>query len=433
MNILWLSHLVPYPPKGGNLQRSYNLLRALAEKNHVFFLAFNQKFLLPTPEMVRTSVEKLKGHCDYVRVFDIPCEKRRLAWFWLLFLNLFSAHPYSVKKFLSPRMMEAVKGVVHNHKIDLVHFDTIALVQYSAYIEDSKKVLNHHNVESMLLFRMAQAEKNLLKKLYLCFQGKKLKRYEAETIKWFDLNLVVSQPDKEEIQSYSWDANVEIIPNGVDPEYFHISETPIRKSNLVFTGGMNWFPNRDAIIFFLEEIWPLVKKVIPDLSLTLIGHQPPEEAISLSKKEKIEVLGFIDDVRPYVAQATAYIVPIRVGGGTRLKILDAWACGKAVVSTSIGCEGLEVTPGRNILIGDTPGQFAEQVIKVCADGNLRRSLGKEGRKLVEEKYSWKMIGEDLNRIYENLISKKHQGTDSTKKSVINQVRNFMKGPTDGNK
>jgi sugar transferase (PEP-CTERM/EpsH1 system associated) len=405
MNILWLSHFVPYPPQGGNLQRSYNLLKAVAERNRVFLLAFNQKFFSPTPEAVRKNVAKLKEHCTYVQVFNIPCERSLLAWFWLLFLNLFSARPYSVKKFWSPDMREALKKVVWHHQIDLVHFDTIALAPYAKYVKGSTKILNHQNVESILLMRRAQVEKNPLKKLYLYFQARKLRRYECETVERFKSNLAVSQVDKKEIKNNSPKAKVEIIPNGVDIEYFHVSESPIRKDNLIFAGGMNWFPNRDAIIFFLEEIWPLVKKVIPDLSLTLIGHQPPGEAISLSKEEKIEVLGFIDDVRPYVAQATAYIVPIRVGGGTRLKILDAWACGKAVISTSIGCEGLEVTPGRNILIGDSPGQFAEQVIKVCADGNLRRSLGKEGRKLVEEKYSWKMIGEDLNRIYENLISK----------------------------
>ncbi|MGB8658692.1 MAG: glycosyltransferase family 4 protein [Candidatus Zixiibacteriota bacterium] len=375
------------------------MLKGVAERNHVFLLAFNQKFLLPTPEMVRKSVEQLKEHCDYVRVFDISCEKHRLAWFWFLFLNLFYAHPYSVKKFWSPRMMEAIKKVVSAHRIDLIHFDTIALAQYSAYVGDSKRILNHHNVESMLLLRRATAEKNPFKKLYLYLQAKKLRKYEGEIIERFDLNLVVSTPDKKEIQGYSPKAKVEVVANGVDTEYFHVSETPITKDNLVFTGGMKWFPNRDAIIYFLKEIWPLVKKEMPDLSLTLIGRQPLEEVVRKSKKEKIEVLGFVEDVRPYVAQATAYIVPMRVGGGTRLKILDALACGKAVISTSIGCEGLEVTPGRNILIGDSPGEFAEQVIRVCTNGDLRRSLGKEGRKLVEEKYSWKLIVENLNKIY----------------------------------
>lgn len=402
MNILWLSHFVPYPPKGGNLQRSYNLLKAVAERNRVLLLAFNQKSFLPAHEMVGKSVENLNKHCQYIQVFNIPCERSRLAWFWLLFCNLFSARPYSVKKFWSPRMMETLKKVVSTSKIDLVHFDTIALAQYFTCVGDSKKSLNHHNVESVLLLRRAEMEKNPLKKLYLYFQSRKLRKYEEETVKNFELNLVVSCLDKKEIQRYSPEAKVEVVPNGTDSAYFRVSETPMKKHNLIFTGGMNWFPNRDAMIFFLKEIWPLVKKAIPDLNLTLIGYQPPKKAVRMSKKEKIEVLGFVDDVRPYVARAVAYIVPIRVGGGTRLKILDALSCGKAVISTSIGCEGLEVTPDKNILIGDSPEKFAEQVITVCADSELRRSLGREGRKLVEEKYTWRLIGEDLSKIYADL-------------------------------
>jgi glycosyltransferase involved in cell wall biosynthesis len=210
--------------------------------------------------------------------------------------------------------------------------------------------------------------------------------------------------DKDTLESDSPQTEVKVIPNGVDTNYFKVSDGQPITNNVVFAGGMNWFPNRDAILYFSEEIWPLLKTEIPDLSFTLIGSSPPKKILDLGKTEKIEVMGFVDDVRPYLARAAAYIVPIRAGGGTRLKILDALASGKAVISTSTGCEGLKVTPGRNILIGDSPAEFAKQVIKVCTDGDLMKSLGEEGRKLVEEKYSWKMIGDDLNSLYDSLIS-----------------------------
>jgi hypothetical protein len=180
------------PPKGGNLQRSFNLLKEVAKENQVFLLTFNQKFYLPTSEMVKKSVEKLKEHCDYVQVFDIPYEKHWLAWFWLLFTNLFSVQPYSVKKFWCPRMLEAINVVINTRHIDLVHFDTVALAQYSICVRGTRKSLNHHNVESMLLWRMAQREKNLFKKLYLYLQSKKLRKYERETMGRFELNLAVS-------------------------------------------------------------------------------------------------------------------------------------------------------------------------------------------------------------------------------------------------
>jgi sugar transferase (PEP-CTERM/EpsH1 system associated) len=414
MNILWLSHFIPYPPKGGNLQRSFNLLREVAEKNQVFLLAFNQKSLLPTEEQLSESVRQLRFFCSYVQVFDIPCERSGWSWIKLLLANLLSPLPYSTEKFHSEKMAEAVQTIIRNHQIDLVHFDTVALAEFGKSLTGGKKVLNHHNIESALLLSRARRERHPLKRFYLLLQGKKLSRYESKTYGEFDLNMVVSEMDKDRLTNHSPKAEVEVIPNGVDTGYFTVSNARVRKNNLVFAGGMNWFPNRDAVLYFSERIWPLVKKEIPEVSFTLIGSAPPKKVADMGKKEKIEVLGFVDDVRPYLARAAAYVVPLRAGGGTRLKILDAFACGKAVVSTSIGCEGLDVTPGRNILIGDSPGEFAEQVIRVCTEGDLMISLGREGRKLVEERYSWKTIGDHLNRTYENLIQKTSSEPASSK-------------------
>ncbi len=405
MNILWLSHFVPYPPKGGNLQRSFNLLRELAKENRIFLLAFNQKSLLPTEKRLRESVEQLRSFCKHVQVFEIPCEKSDWSWINLLLANLFSPLPYSAKKFQSEKMAQAIQTIMRDYEIDLVHFDTVALAEYVKYLTGGKKVLNHHNIESALLLSRASREENPLKRFYLRLQGNKLNRYENKIYGEFDLNIVVSELDKDKLKNHSPKTEVEVIANGVDTTYFAISDAQVRKNNVVFVGGMNWFPNRDAVLYFFDKIWPLLKNEIPGVSFTLIGTAPPKKITDLAGNEEIEVLGFVDDVRPHLAKAAAYVVPIRAGGGTRLKILDAFACGKAVISTSIGCEGLDVTPGRNILIGDSPGEFAKQVIRVCADGDLRKSLGEEGRKLVEEKYSWVTIGDNLNRIYENLARK----------------------------
>jgi sugar transferase (PEP-CTERM/EpsH1 system associated) len=403
MNILWLSHFVPYPPKGGNLQRSFNLLKEVAKENRVFLLAFNQKTLLPTEEKLEEGVKQLGSFCKYIQVFDIPCERSVWSWIKLLLSNLFSPWPYSIRKFHSEKMAKAIHRITRNHEIDLVHFDTIALAEFRKSVTGLKKILNHHNIESALLLSRARRERSLLKRFYLLLQGNKLKKYESKTCGEFDLNILVSEVDKERVEEYCPEIQAEVIPNGVDTNYFTISGGQVRRNNLVFIGGMSWFPNRDAILCFLKEIWPLLKKKIADISFTLIGSHPPKEIKDWGKKENIEVLGFVEDIRPYLAQASVYVIPLRVGGGTRLKILDAFACGKAVISTSIGCEGLDVTPGINILIADSPCEFAEQVIKVCTNDNLMKSLGREGRKLVEEKYSWKMIGDNLNRIYENLI------------------------------
>jgi hypothetical protein len=196
MNILWLSHFVPYPPKGGNLQRSFNLLREVAKENQVFLLAFNQRALLPTEEKLKESVEQLKSFCRYVQAFDIPCEESGWSWIRLLLGNLLSPLPYSTEKFHSEKMLEAIQTIVRDNKIDLVHFDTVALAEFSECLTGQRSVLNHHNIESVLLSSRATRERNPLKRFYLLLQGNKLKRYERETYGEFNLNLVVSEVDK---------------------------------------------------------------------------------------------------------------------------------------------------------------------------------------------------------------------------------------------
>jgi polysaccharide biosynthesis protein PslH len=175
-------------------------------------------------------------------------------------------------------------------------------------------------------------------------------------------------------------------------------------SELIFAGRTDWLPNIDGLKFFCQEILPLIKKEIKDVRLTIIGktrlnnvgaiHELPLQTVN-----DVTHLGFVEDVRPHIGKAAVYIVPLRIGGGTRLKILDAMAMGKAIVSTSIGAEGIDVTHGKNILIADTPEDFSKQVVRVLNDSKLRESLGAEGRKLVEEKYSWDIIGKKMDEVY----------------------------------
>jgi glycosyltransferase involved in cell wall biosynthesis len=194
-----------------------------------------------------------------------------------------------------------------------------------------------------------------------------------------------------------------VIPNGVDTDYFGRGDIQPSPGTLVFAGGMNWYPNRDAILYFSREIWPLLKKEFPEISLTVVGAQPPRELLELAERDpKIVATGFVDDVRPYFANAEVYICPMRDGGGTRLKILDTLSMRTALVSTTIGCEGIKVTPETNVLIADTPVEFVTQVKRVFQDPELRKRLGREGRKLVEEKYSWEVIGNTLRAVYADL-------------------------------
>jgi len=402
MKILVISHFIPYPPHGGSLQRNFNLLREASKTNEIYLLTFTQRKLLPDEKKLDESVKMLRKYCKYLKVFKIPTDYNKIKWYILLFLNLFSFTPYSVWRFRSKTMSREIKRQLKHNCFDMIQIDTIALAQYASFGPDLPKILVHQNVESGLLLRRSLNERNPLSRIYLYLQARKLKNYEKIVAGRFDANITVSGLDKEELNRLTRGAKFEVIPNGTDIDYF----TPKGKTNskhLVFTGGMTWYPNKDAMLHFCSEIYPLIKEKMPDVEMDVVGRFPPPRLQKIAREEpSIKLRGYVDDVRDYVHQAAVYVVPIRVGGGTRLKILDAFACGKAVVSTSVGCEGLEVTPGENILIGDSPSEFANQVVNLLKDERLRTKLGVNARKLVMEKYSWEKIGQIQNSIYERM-------------------------------
>ena len=165
---------------------------------------------------------------------------------------------------------------------------------------------------------------------------------------------------------------------------------------------MDWLPNEDAVLYFYEQIFPLIEAQIPDVKFYVVGQNPTERVKQLSRHGNVIVTGMVDDVKPYIAKASVYVVPLRIGGGTRLKILEALAMEKAVVSTTIGCEGLQLTPNKDILIADEPENFARLVIQLAQDEKFRQRFGKSGRKRVEENYDWRSIGKQLNELYGRL-------------------------------
>lgn len=394
-----ITHFIPYPPHGGSIQRNYNLLKEISRYHEIYYLTFTQKVLMPDEDLLKRSLEELNRFCKAVKVFKIPTDYSKFRWYSLLLRNLFSLTPYSVWKFKSEAMKEEIINITKEINFDILYIDTIALAQYEKTAPSLLKVMNHHNVESSLLLRRSANEKNPLKRLYIYLQGRKLKRYEKIMTSRFDLNIMVSKLDKIEMQQYAGGTQFDVITNGTDIEYFK-PEDKIPAKELIFAGGMTWYPNKDAMIYFCKEIFPLIQKKDPDVIMNVIGSHPPAEIVKMSKTNRaIAIHGFVDDVRPYLSRSAVYVVPIRVGGGTRLKILDAFAAGKAVVSTSIGYEGIDVTPGENILTGDSPEEFAEQVSKVLNDEPLRKKLEVNARKTAVEKYSWQIIGKTLNEAY----------------------------------
>jgi glycosyltransferase involved in cell wall biosynthesis len=262
----------------------------------------------------------------------------------------------------------------------------------------------HQNIESELLYRRSRYVRNPLAKAYLALQARKLRRFERKASRIVDHHATVSERDRETLLRISPGSKVTVVPNGVDPEYFKKTIDAVESNRLIYVGGMTWFPNYDAMLYFIDHIWPLIKKEVPDAKLTHIGRQTSNEFARKAESDPaLRFLGFVDDIRPEMSRSAVYIVPLRIGGGTRLKILDAMSMGKAIVSTSIGCEGIDVTDGHDILIADTPAEFAAKTVELMRNPHLRDTLSKNARETVIKKYAWNVIASELEEAYRRTV------------------------------
>ncbi|MEW6052146.1 MAG: glycosyltransferase family 4 protein [Candidatus Zixiibacteriota bacterium] len=401
MKILILSHFLPYPPHGGALQRNHYLFREAAATNEVHLLSFTQRNILNTEAKLSEAVAECDKTYKSVTVFKIPTDYSRFRWYLLLLFNLLSLTPYSVWRFRTGQMARKLRVMIAEGNFDLVHIDTIALAGYIKYLGRVPAVLNHHNIESSLMLRRGYSEKNPLVKLYILLQGWKLRRYERLLAPRFALNLTVSELDALELLRFCPGAKTEVVPNGTNVEYFR-PRPDEQATSMVWVGGMNWYPNRDAMTWFCEELFPRIRARVPQATAVIVGQDPAKRVLELAAHDPtIKVMGYVDDIREHVARAAVFVVPIRVGGGTRLKILDAFASGKAVVSTTIGAEGIGATNGTEILIGDSVEQFVDQAVRALTDISLRRKLESNARQFVERNYAWGIIGETLKQCYQN--------------------------------
>lgn len=408
MNVLFLSQIVPYPPHGGVLQRGYNLLKELSRDASIHLLAFVHPDVLPHAESLEASRIALQKHCVAVEYFQLWPKTSPVHRVAGLAAAALSSMPFSVLAHRSRAFHGRVRDLVSSNRFDVVHADTIALAQFLDSQWSIPTVLTHHNIESQLMERRAGAETGFLARTYLRREARKLSAYENQMSRMFDVNVFVSKTDERTLAERIPGLQTSVVPNGVDVEYF----TPHQKNGrptLIYTGGMNMFANRDAVLYFLEKMWPLIKKAVPTVRFFAVGQDPPKELLDIAARDpQVVVTGYVTDVRPFVWDATVYVVPLRVGGGTRLKVLDAMAMGKAIVSTSIGCEGLDVKPDVHLLVADEPAAFADKTIQLLRDAELRARLGRNARELVEQCYSWKKIGRQLIEAYRMAIDKRRR-------------------------
>jgi len=404
MTILFLSQIVPYPPHGGVLQRGYNLLRELGRTARIHLLAFVHPDVLPTHEAREESRQRLQEFCATVEYFELWPKTSRVNHAAALGAALCSSEPFSVVAHRSAAFRQAVAAHVQSSGVDVIHVDTIALAPFVPVHCAQPTLLTHHNIESKLMARRASVEPRSAAKWFLKREAAKLRAYEAAVSPTFDVNVVMSTQDEAALLAMAPGSRTAVVPNGVDIEYFTADrshETPA----LIYTGGMNMFANRDAVMFFLKEIWPLITRDQPDVRFYAVGQDPPRELQALAAADsRITVTGFVDDIRPFVRKAAVYVVPLRVGGGTRLKVLDAMASGKAMVSTSIGCEGIDVRDGEHLVVADAPDAFARATRELLQSPQRRADLGDAARRFVVGRYSWRTIAGQLVEAYSSTLA-----------------------------
>jgi glycosyltransferase involved in cell wall biosynthesis len=260
-------------------------------------------------------------------------------------------------------------------------------------------VLFTHNVESEIWRRHVETAGTRVKRILLEQQWQRMLRFEKQAVRRFDLVLAVSETDRDTLQRLYGPLRgpVAVVPTGVDTAYFAPVPSAERPAHLVFTGSMDWLPNEDGVLFFAREILPRIRQRIPDVTVSIVGRDPTPAVVRLAAGRGIEVTGRVEDVRPYMAAGAVYVVPLRVGGGTRLKIFEAMSMGRPVVSTTVGAEGLPVRHGEHVLIADEPQAFADRVVQLLGDAAARHQLGQRARDLVVARYDWSAAALDLER------------------------------------
>jgi len=390
MNILFLISQIPYPPDTGAKIRSFNLIKQLSFKHKITVMAFGDD----VKEAFK--IGALRPYCKNIIVVPRKATMKYLS----MFLNIFSTLPYTVKKYHTGAIEKRLMELAFNGRFDLIHCDSLQMSLNLRRTNTIPKVLTEHNVESAILERYSQNEPNIFKKIYVGIQSNKLARYEFDTCRRFNKCIAVSENDSNLIQKHSGISNISVVPNGVDCSYFTPQKGFVKPFSLVFTGSLDWLPNEDALMYFFSDIYPLLKKKVPHVNITIVGRNPSSKLKKIASKDSsIALRGRVDDVRSYIAQNQIVIVPLRIGGGTRLKILEAMAMGKPVVSTTIGAEGLGVANDENILLADNPENFTKRIVYLFENIKKMESLAIAGRKLVEEKYDWGKVAQDLDKAW----------------------------------
>lgn len=399
MKVLHILSYSPVPPRFGGALRIYYMLKAITQYHETTVVTFG------SPEDRMRIHEHFDVPLDNIHVVPHPWVRRhkRLAQCY----SLWADRSYFYQGLNSVEMERKIGALLESHDFDAVQ--TEFPIDWAARCDtDAVKILDAHNVEYEIFQRMSRTATSSFRRWFYHKEYQKLFREELDIISRQDALLVTSERDRSLFDADLPHVSKFVIPNGVDMEYFQPSSEAPEPCSLVFTGMMGYLPNSGGMLYFLDRVLPLVQQEVPEVKVYIVGQSPPKELVRRAS-DQVVVTGYVDDVRPYVHRASVYVVPLLAGSGTRLKIMEAMAMKKPIVTTSLGCEGIDVKHGDSVLIADDPQTFAQSVIELLRDVRQRRRLVNNGYELVRSSYAWPIVGEKLESVYQTLIPAiKHQ-------------------------
>jgi glycosyltransferase involved in cell wall biosynthesis len=402
LSVLFVTPFLPSPPSFGAQRRLHELISGVAALNDVSVLS-----LVDPGENQEDAIRATEAYCKRVVTvsnhgYSASGARKRLRQLF----SLGSSHSYEWLGHSEEPFRAALEQMLA-HRFDVVHFELAPMAGYAAACGLGRGpilCLDEHNIEYEIVRRTAGTEAGPLRRAYSAIEWRKVRREERHAWSHLDGCTLTSVRDQEMLLADEPAARTAVVPNGVDLDFFRPSppSAPRQPQTLLFFGAIDYYPNTDAMRFFLHDVLPQLVARYPRLRLCIVGRKPPEEILA-QRSEHVEVTGVVDDVRPWLDRADVVIVPLRIGGGTRLKILEAMAMGKAVVSTTLGAEGLDVDAERDLLVADDAAAFVTQVARLLDDPGLAQRIGVSARRLVTSRYSWKVAVEGLSNFYAELV------------------------------
>jgi glycosyltransferase involved in cell wall biosynthesis len=396
LRVLFVTHLFPYPPTDGGRIGFFNPIKYLSRRMEVVLVSF-------CGSEADESIDEMRRYCLDVKVQKVP----RSPYVGLL-RGMFADPPGSYAKYLDSKFAKLIKGAAQQWNVDLVEFQCLHTAEYRRWVAGVPAILREHNVDYKLWERQAEYANSVWERIYVSRVAPRVKAYEARVAPQFQRCIMVSEADANHLRAIAPTARVEAIPSGVDTEYFvpdpSIEQEPL---SIVMTGGLAWQPKQHNLRVLLAEVFPRIKACLPNTTLTVVGKGAPHQLRKLADSiPGVTMTGEVPDVRPYVHRAALAINYVESGGGIALKVLEAMAMRKPVLSTSLGCEGIKVRHGEDVFLADGAESFAEAAVLLLQSNGIRQRIAEGGHRLVKQTYAWDRLAGQFADCYAAVLSER---------------------------